>query len=314
MSSRVGVALSESAAVFSAFRNATSSVGGTGCQKGRPVFTTCETRSTAHAVAAFVLGLVELVVGAADQVHRGDILLADRGRDAARDGHVVELVLELERRLADDGDDAFGEDQGAFDVRFGQDDGELLAAVAGEQLLLADAPLDAGGKLAEGEVAAEVAEVVVDVLELVDVDHDQREGALITGAASELAVEEFEEVALVEGLGQGIHDGEAVDFLVVFRLDVAAGQEAIDAVAHAEVVAVLELVHGGGDVVDVGAVGRLEIDGVVAVGAGLDAGVATAYRVVVDADLAVAGTAEDDRLVGESVARAHAGAGGIDVD
>ena len=151
-------------------------------------------------------------------------------------------------------------------------------------------------------------------LEAVDVEHDQRQRPAVAGRARQLAVEELQQVALVVDVGQGVDDGQAVDFLVVLGLDVAAGQEAVDAVADAQVIAVLELADGGRHVVDEGAVGALQIDGVVAVGAGLDAGVAARDGMVVDADVAVVAAAEDHGRVGEGVARAHARPGRVDVD
>src|SRR5262249_21726948 len=115
-------------------------------------------------------------------------------------------------------------------------------------------------------------------------------------------------------LRQAVDDRQPVDFLVVIGLDVAAGQEAVDAVAHPQVVAVLELAHRGRRVVDEGAVGALQVDGVVAVGARLDAGVAAGDGVVVDADVRVVAAADDQGRVAQRVARAHAGPGRVDVD
>ncbi len=210
--------------------------------------------------------------------------------------------------------DALGHDEGAVEVRFGQDDDELLTAVAGEQFFLADAALDAGGDLAEGEIAAEVAEVVVDRLEAVDVEHHQRQRPAVAGRAGDLAVEELHHVALVVRVGQGVDDGEPIDLLVILRLDVAAGEVAIDAVADAQVVAVLQLADGGGHVVDEGAVGALQVDGVVAVRPRLNPSVAARDGVVVDADVTVVAATQDDRRVGQRVAGPHAGPGGVDVD
>ncbi len=157
-------------------------------------------------------------------------------------------------------------------------------------------------------------QVVVDDLEAVNIDHDQRQGALVARRTGDLAVEEFEEVALVERLGESVHDREAIDLLVILRLDIAADEEAVNAIADAEVVAVLELVHRRGDVVDVRAVGALQVHRIVAVGARLNAGVSARHRMIVDADFAVAGAADDDGLFTQRIARAHARAGGINMD
>ena len=132
-------------------------------------------------------------------------------------------------------------------------------------------------------------------LEAVQVEHDQRQRPVVARRPRQLAVEELQQVALVVDVGQGVDDGQAIDFLVVLRLDVAAGQEAVDAVADAQVIAVLELADRGGHVVDEGAVGALQIDGVIAVGPGLDAGVAARDGMIVDADVAVVAAAQDHR-------------------
>src|SRR5262249_57683078 len=108
--------------------------------------------------------------------------------------------------------------------------------------------------------------------------------------------------------------GEPVDLLVVLSLDVAAGQVAVDAVAHPQVVPVLELADGRRHVVDEGAVGALEVHGVVAVRPGLDAGVAARDRVAVDADVAAVAAPQHHGRVGQGVAGAHAGAGPANLD
>ena len=114
-------------------------------------------------------------------------------------------------------------------------------------------------------------------------------------------------------VGQGVDDREAIDFLVIFVLDVAAHEEAIDAVADAQIIAVLELVHGSGHVVDEGAVGALQIDGVIAVDAGLNAGVPARHGMIVDADVAIAAPAQHHGVVAQRIARAHAWAGRVNV-
>ena len=47
-----------------------------------------------------------------------------------------------------------------------------------------------------------------------------------------LPLEVFEEVAVVVQPGEGVEDRQPVEFLVILGLDVAAGQEAEQAVAH----------------------------------------------------------------------------------
>ena len=92
----------------------------------------------------------------------GDLFAARQAGDAHADGHGDGLVVEAERARLDEGPHALADAQAVFARALGQDDGELLAAVAGEQLLGADHRLEPAGEVAQHVVAAEVAAVVVD--------------------------------------------------------------------------------------------------------------------------------------------------------
>src|SRR5262249_6819626 len=72
--------------------------------------------------------------------------------------------------------------------------------------------------------------------------------------------------------------------------------------------------HRRGHVVDEGAVGALQVHGVIAVGPRLNAGVPARDGMVVDSDFTVATAADDEGTIAERVATAHAGTGGINVD
>src|SRR5439155_20397694 len=95
-------------------------------------------------------------------------------------------------------------------------------------------------QLPQCEVAAEVAEVVVDRLEKVDVEEDEGQRPLVPGRSGQLAVDELEQVALVVDLRQAVDDRQPINLFVILRFDVAAREEAVNAVADAEVVAVRE--------------------------------------------------------------------------
>src|SRR5262249_54871279 len=157
---------------------------------------------------------------------------ADRDADGVR--------LEHEEVLAHLLAEGLGEGDSAFERRLGQDDGELLAAVAGEDLVATDARLDDARELLEHEVAREVAVHVVDALEVVDVEEEDREVALVPAAADDLALERLVEVPLVVDLRETIHDGHAVDLFVILRLDVGAGEELEDRGPDLHPVAVLQ--------------------------------------------------------------------------
>jgi hypothetical protein len=78
-------------------------------------------------------------------------------------------------------EDSFGDlDGDRARVVFDDDDRELVAAEAGDEVVGTDAVLESGGQLDEKGVAALMTEGVVDVLEIVDVDEQH---ALVAGPA-----------------------------------------------------------------------------------------------------------------------------------
>ena len=108
-------------------------------------------RSGGDAVAAVVLGLVEPLVGPAEQARSG--VSASSPSVVATPRLIVTgsvRLRRLERLGLDQVADALGNGDGPRAIGLRQDDGELLAAVAGEQLLLADAALDPRRQLAQG--------------------------------------------------------------------------------------------------------------------------------------------------------------------
>ena len=154
---------------------------------------------------------------------------------------------------------------------------------------------------------------VVDGLEAIDVELGQLQGPMIAGGARQLAVEEFHQIALVMDFREGVDDRQTIDLFVVFGLDVAAGEKAINAIADAQVIAIFELAHGRRCIVDKGAVGALQVDGIVAVGSREDAGVAAGYGMVLDLQVAVIVAADHQGGAGQRIARAHARSCGVNM-
>ena len=90
-------------------------------------------------VAAVALGSVELGVGGLDELVGGGARGRCDGRDADADGDDAALAGGVRLvEVGDRGADPFGDDASAGDVGAGQDDGELLAAVAGDEVGVAD--------------------------------------------------------------------------------------------------------------------------------------------------------------------------------
>ena len=116
-----------------------------------------------------------------------------------------------------------------------------------------------GPELPKHRVACEVPVGVVDLLEVVDVEEDEREGSLVAARARRLALDGLVEVALVVELREAVHRHQPVDLLVVLRFHVPADDELEDGPADLDLVAVAQ--HDLVDqlVVDVGAVRRAEV-------------------------------------------------------
>jgi hypothetical protein len=120
-----------------------------------------------------VLGRVHRHVGVAQQlVGRAPVMGPERDADAAFDvdRHAVELERVFERRPQPGGDR-----HGVLEAgRARQEDRELVSAEAGELVAVAQHRAHAPGGLAQEGVAVVVAQRVVDVLEAIEVDQQQR--------------------------------------------------------------------------------------------------------------------------------------------
>jgi hypothetical protein len=102
--------------------------------------------------------------------------------------------------------DLLGDDLCAAAVGVGQHRDKLLTAVAGKQVGHAvDDLLDSVCDDAQALVARDVAVEVVKALEVVHVDHQQGERAVVTHGAAHLAVHDVVELAAVGDAGQAVH-------------------------------------------------------------------------------------------------------------
>src|SRR5688572_23252888 len=132
---------------------------------------------------------------------------------------------------------------------------------------------------------------VVHVLEVIDVEHQAAELAIVAAGAHDVAFESFLQVALVVDLRQAIDDGHTVDLFVVLGFCIGAGQELQDGRAHLDAVAVLQRLFAGYLLfVDVGTVGAALVDDVPACRAPLEMGVSAADAVAFQDDVVVRST------------------------
>ena len=152
----------------------------------------------AGAVAALVLGAIERHVGVAQNVggiagaavdHRN----ADRGADD-------DVVAADHVGRADGGNDAAGDRLQRIGIGGAiGDDGELVAAEAGHQILAAHDVAQPLGDVEDELVADVMAERVVDVLEVIEVDVEHRGGR---AAGAHVVDHGFEPLAEIDAVGQ----------------------------------------------------------------------------------------------------------------
>ena len=96
----------------------------------------------------------------------------------------------------------------------GQQHDELLAAVARDDVHRALLPLEQAGELLEHPVAHQVAVGVVDLLEVVDVDHHAGEHGGVPGGAVHLLLQLLHQRAAVEAVGERIGLGQLPHLLL----------------------------------------------------------------------------------------------------
>ena len=93
---------------------------------------------------------------------------------------------------------------GLVGVRLGGEDAELVAALANDGVLVAHGLGERVGHLPQELVADRVPERVVDLLEPVEVDDDERQRPAVAAVARELVAEQPFEQAVVAHAGQRV--------------------------------------------------------------------------------------------------------------
>ena len=123
------------------------------------------------AAGAGLLGPVHRRIGAVDQRHRvGTVLGIDADAQAARERQRVAADVGRQRQRVED---LLGDGSGIAGARhLGEQDDELVAAVPAHRVRLAHRGLETAGGELQDPIADRVAERVVDLLEVVEVDED----------------------------------------------------------------------------------------------------------------------------------------------
>src|SRR5690606_31137862 len=126
----------------------------------------------ADGVAAAFLDAVEGCVGAAEE--RVEQLALPRDRAADADREAIGGFRGFEREGFDRRANPLSQETCDRDIGLGREDAEFLSAQPAYDRLVSGVIADGGGDILQGDVADRVAEAVVDRLEMVGVDNEQR--------------------------------------------------------------------------------------------------------------------------------------------
>lgn len=158
--------------------------------------------SGADAVAAEALGSIEGIVGAVDEVIGGQTVVVSGYADAAGDGE--RPGCREHGSCRDGAAELFCTLHAVARGTTGQDDEEFLTAVAADEVIGPHDFDEAFGRFAEDYITGGVAEGVIDVFEVVEVDHDHSHRKLIALGAAELLLQHGENRLTVPQAGEPI--------------------------------------------------------------------------------------------------------------
>src|SRR5262249_39759602 len=145
-------------------------------------------------------------------------------------------------------------------ARLAAEHGELLAAVAGDDVLAAHRGREAAGDRLEDEVAGRVAEGVVDLLEVIDVAEEQRQRRFVAHTVGKLGAETVAQVSAVVEAGEPVAHRALIELALVLLVEVVLVAELENhRAAELDLVAVAEAVVDDALPVHEGAVGGAEV-------------------------------------------------------
>src|SRR5690606_5244136 len=189
----------------------------------------------------------------------------------------------------------------AVEPDFGKDDRELLATVATHDVDLARVFCDQVGHPTQDVVTGTMTEGVVRLLEVVDVEDEQRQRPFVTTRPAQLALEGLHEVAAVVDLREAIDRAEPESLFVIGALDVLAGEKLEDRATDLHEVAIVQIGLVDLVVVDVGAVRRLVVAEAHALVVDDEPGVLAGNSVLAQADVVARRTPDGDFSAGDVV-------------
>ncbi|MEJ2202354.1 MAG: hypothetical protein P8X63_15260 [Desulfuromonadaceae bacterium] len=137
-------------------------------------------------------------------------------RDAETDGQLEILAGPFEAQFTDILAQSFRYPHGLVEAGFRQHQGKLLPAETGGEIVIPQLSFHGLGQSLQDHIPLLMAVTVVDLFEMVDIDHDQGQWFLGALATLQFLVQGFHQKAPVAQLGQGIGVGEIQQGLVAF--------------------------------------------------------------------------------------------------
>ena len=175
-----------------------------------------------------MLGTIQRIVGFAQQFFAiGGVLRVRREADAHGEPAFGDTLIVAETVLPHRVAHVLGGDIRPSRAGLGKHDRELLAAVAAHHIDLSDSAAEYAAQLGQRHVARGMAELVVELLELVGVDHQQRYVVDVAASPLDLLAESLLQVAVVvetrEPVGHRQPPGELVEPRVLHGYHQLAG-------------------------------------------------------------------------------------------
>ena len=253
----------------------------------------------ADAIATKALRFQELLVGRFEKIFGGVVVRLPFGY-AHTHRDLDARPLEFESSVSNEAVDLSCELAGAIETHLWSDQRELLPTNARDHVVLTQAPEGHGTELPQNGVARQVAERVVDMLEVVDVEHQERERALVALGACDLFIQHLIEIPLVVQLGEAVGRHQPIDLLVVLDLDVITYDELQNRAADFQLVAVPEATLLFDEViVDVRSIGRVEVANAEHALVEPEAAVVARDALLVDLNFALRGAPDDKGFSGD---------------
>ena len=152
--------------------------------------------------AAGLLGLVQREIGVAEQFLQRRAVAR---RDGVTDAGAAQMLIDADREwMVERRENAFGGEARPVFVGADHDHNEFVAADPRDLVARIDDGFDPLADLLEHGIAGLMSERVVDVLEAIEIDQDQRDDLAGTGDAPELLLEQLDQGVAVPQIGERV--------------------------------------------------------------------------------------------------------------